>query len=88
MSSNFVAISLGLFFVGLLLYFILSDEKMLTIAVFGFAMMLPLGTMFSPSKNKYGLLIYTIALAITGLIAIGLTFSTGEMFNLMTVVFI
>lgn len=88
MSSNFVAISLGLFFVGLLLYFMLSDEKMLTIAVFGFAMMLPLGTMFSPSKNKYGLLIYTIALAITGLIAIGLTFSTGEMFNLMTVVFI
>jgi tetratricopeptide (TPR) repeat protein len=88
MSSNFVAISLGLFFVGLLLYFIMSDEKMLTIAVFGFAMMLPLGTIFSPSKNKYGLLIYTIALAITGLIAIGLTFSTGEMFNLLTVVFI
>lgn len=88
MSSNFVAISLVLFFVGLPLYFIMSDEKMLTIAVFGFAMMLPFGTMFSPSKNKYGLLIYTIALAITGLIAIGLTFSTGEMFNLMTVFFI
>lgn len=88
MSSNFVAISLGAFIVGLLLYFALSNEKMLTIAVFGFAMMLPLGTMFSPSKNKYGLLIYTIALAIIGLMAIGLTFSTGEMFNLMTVVFI
>lgn len=88
MSSNFVAISLGIFIVGLLLYLALSDEKMLTIAVFGFAMMLPLGTMFSPSKNKYGLLIYTIALAVVGLIAIGLTFSTGEMFNLMTVVFI
>lgn len=88
MSSNFVAISLGAFIVGLLLYFALSDEKMLTIAVFGFAMMLPLGTMFSPSKNKYGLLIYTIALAIIGVIAIGLTFSTGEMFNLMTVIFI
>ncbi len=87
MSSNFVAISLGAFIVGLLLYFALADEKMLTIAVFGFAMMLPLGTMFSPSKNKYGLLIYTIALALIGLIAIGLTFSTGEIFNLMTVVF-
>lgn len=88
MSSNFVAISLGACIVGLLLYFALSDEKMLTIAVFGFAMMLPLGTMFSPSKNKYGLLIYTIALAIIGVIAIGLTFSTGEMFNLITVIFI
>jgi tetratricopeptide (TPR) repeat protein len=87
-SSNFVAISLGAFIVGLLLYFALSDEKMLSIAVFGFAMMLPLGTMFSPSKNKNGLLIYTIALAIIGVIAIGLTFSTGEMFNLMTVFFI
>lgn len=88
MSSNFVAISLGLFFVGLLLYFIMSDEKMLTFAVFGFAMMLPFGTMFSPSKNKYGLLSYTIALAVIGLAAIGLTFSTGEMFNLITIIFV
>jgi tetratricopeptide (TPR) repeat protein len=88
LSSNFVAVSLGAFIVGLLLYFVLSDKKMLTIAVFGFAMMLPLGTMFSPSKNKYGLVIYTIALAVAGFIAIGLTFWTGEVFNLMTVVFI
>lgn len=88
MSSNFVATSLGVSTVGLLLYIALSDEKMLTIAVFGFAMMLPLGTMFSPSKNKHALLIYTIALAFFGLVAIGLTFLTGEMFNLMTVVFI
>ncbi|WP_100611301.1 tetratricopeptide repeat protein [Confluentibacter lentus] len=88
MSSNFVAVSLGLFFIELLLYFVLSDEKMLIIAVYGFAMMLPLGAMFSPSKNKYGLLIYTTALAVVGLLAIGLTFSIGEMFNLMTVIFI
>lgn len=88
MSSNFVAISLGIFLVGLLFYFALWDDKMLTIAAFGFAMMLPLGTMFSPSKNKYELLIYTIVLIVVGLTAIGLTFSTGEMFNLMSVVFI
>ncbi|AUC15819.1 hypothetical protein BTO06_11965 [Tenacibaculum sp. SZ-18] len=88
MSSNFVAISLSIFLGGLLLYFTLSDNKMLTIAAFGFTMMLPLGTMFSPSKNKFGLLIYSIALAFIGLTAIGLTFSTGEMFNLMSVVFI
>lgn len=87
-SSNFVAISFCLTIVGLLLYFVLSDEKMLTIAGFGFAMMLPLGTMFSPSKNKNGLIIYTIALAIIGLIAIGLTFSTGKMFNSITGIFI
>ena len=51
-------------------------------------MMLPLGTMFSPSKNKYGLLAYTVTLAVVGIIAIGLTFSTGELFTLMTVIFI
>lgn len=88
MSSNFVAISLSTFLVGLLFYFAFWDDKMLTIAAFGFAMMLPLGTMFSPSKNKYGLLIYTIVLIAVGLTAIVLTFSTGEMFNLMSVVFI
>jgi len=88
LSSSLVAVSLGVFAVGVLLYFALSDEKMLVIAVYGFAMMLPLGTMFSPSKNKYGLLIYTIALAIAGAIAIGLTFSTGEMFNAATIAFI
>jgi hypothetical protein len=51
-------------------------------------MILPLGTMYAPSKNKYGLLIYTIALALVGKIAIGLTFSRGEIYNLMTLVFI
>ena len=87
-SSNFVAISLAVFCMGLLLYFIMSDLKMLTIAVFGFAMMLPLGTMFAPSKNKNALLIYTVSLAVVGLVAIGLTFSTGKMFNLMSVIFV
>lgn len=88
MSSNFVAVSLGICLIGVLLYFVLSDEKMLTIAVYGFSMMLPLGSMFSLSKNKNALLIYTIALGIIGLMAIGLTFTTGEMFNTMTVVYI
>lgn len=87
-SSNFVAVSFGAFVAGILLYFILSDEKMLTIAVFGFAMMLPLGTMFSPSKNKNGLLIYTIALALVGSLAIVMAFSSGIIFNLMTLVFV
>ena len=88
MSSNFVAVSLGISLIGVLLYFVLSDEKMLTIAVYGFTMMLPLGSMFSLSKNKNALLIYTIALAIVGLAAIGMTFTTSEMFNTMSVVYI
>lgn len=88
MSSNFVAVSLMTCLIGLLLYFVLSDQKMLTIAVFGFAMMIPLSSMFSPSKNKYVLLIYTVALAVVGLMSIGITFITGHLFNLMTTIFI
>lgn len=88
LSSSFVAISLGIFIVGLILYFALSDEKMLTIAVFGFTMMLPLGSMLTPSKNKNALLVYTVVLAFVGLMAIGLTFSNGEMFNILSIVFI
>ena len=87
-SSNFVAASLAVCVVALGVYFALSDERFLTPAAFGFAMMLPLGTMFSPSKNKYGLLTYTIALAVVGIMAIGLTFSTGEIFNSMTAIFV
>lgn len=88
MSSNFVAASVCLSLVGVLLYFLFDDEKMLTIAIFGFAMMLPLGTMFSPTKNKNVLLIYTMALALVGSIAIGLTFLNGEIVNTMSMVFI
>ena len=88
MGSNFVAISFGLFILGLLLYVALVDERMLTIAVFGFTMMVPLGSMFSASKTRNGLLIYTITMAVAGLVAIGLTFVTAEMFNFLSVIYI
>lgn len=88
MSSSFVAGALLTFVVGLFAYFILSDEKFLPIAVFGFAMMLPFSVMFSDSKPKNALLIYSIAMAVVGIIAIGQTFLTGELFNVVTVVFI
>ncbi len=88
MSSNFVAASLGVFLIGVLLYFTLSDERFLPIAVFGFTMMVPLSVMFSPSKYKNALLIYTVVMAIIGLGAIGITFATGELFNKMTVIFV
>ena len=88
MSSSFVALSFVVSLIGILLYFLLPDERMLAIAIYGFAMMLPLGTMFSPSKNKYVLLIYTITLAVIGSLAVLLTFTTGDMFNSMTFPFV
>lgn len=88
MSSNFVAAGLGLSVIGLLFYFGFADERFLSIGVFGFAMVLPFSVMLSPSKNKNLLLIYTIAMAIIGISAIGLTFATGELLNPVSTVFI
>jgi tetratricopeptide (TPR) repeat protein len=87
-SANFVAASFAICLTGILLYFILTDEKFLTLAVFGFAMMLPLSVMFSPAKYKYALVVYAAAMAVTGILAIGLTFATGEMLNSVTPIFI
>ena len=88
LSSSFVAISLAVCVVGLLLYFSFSDERYLTVAAFGFAMMLPLGVMFSPSKYKNALLIYAVVMIVVGILAISLAFSTNEPFNSLAGVFI
>lgn len=87
MSSNFVAASLVIFLAGLALYIFLSDEKYLAVAAYGFAMMVPYSVMFVPSKYN-SLLIYTIAMAVIGLVAIGLTFSTNRIDNVMSSVFL
>lgn len=88
MSSNFVAVSFGLFVIGALAYLATFSDQFLTVSVFGFAMMLPLGVMFSPTKQKNALVYYTAAMAGVGLLAIGTTFSTGELFNTFTTIFI
>lgn len=87
MSSNFVAGSLAVFVAGVVLYFMLNEEKMLSVAVFGFVMMVPFSVMFSPSKYN-ALLIYAVVMAVVGIAAIGLTFSTGDIFNSMTTAFV
>lgn len=88
LSSSFVAVALFTLVAGVVLYFALSDQRYLTLTVFGFAMMLPLSVMFSPSKGKYSLLIYAIAMAAVGISAIAITFSTGELFNTMSLIFV
>lgn len=88
MSSNFVAVSLITSIIGVLAYVVLSDEKFLTIAVFGFAMMLPFSVMFTSSKPKNALLIYAVGMTVIGLLAISKTFSNNELFNSLTGIFI
>ena len=87
-SSNFVAVSFAMFVVGAILYFATTEDKFLAVAVFGFAMMVPFSMMFTPTKYKYGLIIYSLVLAIVGVGAISLVFSTGVLLNGLAVVFI
>jgi len=87
MSSNFVGVSLLIFLAGVLGYFFVNDG-FLTVAIFGFAMMVPLSTMFSPTKYKYSLVIYAGLMALTGIGAIAITFSTGVMDNTLSTVFL
>lgn len=87
-SSNFVGVSASIFLIGIILYVITGKEYFLPVAVFGFAMMVPLSVMFSPTKFKHSLAIYSIVMTLLGIGAIVNTFMTGELFNMLTVVFI
>ncbi|HUM47843.1 MAG TPA: tetratricopeptide repeat protein, partial [Chitinophagales bacterium] len=87
-SSNFVGFSFLLFVLGVLSYFVFGEEKWLTIAAFGFAMMVPFGVMFSPSKYKHSLLIYAAVMFFIGTASITTTFISGELFNMFTTVFL
>jgi len=73
-----------LFIVGISLYITFSDKLSLIVSFFGFTMILPFSVMLLPVKQKNSLLLFTIAMAIAGLIAIGMTYSTGNIFNVMT----
>lgn len=88
MSSNFVAVSFFIFLVGITLYFVLKDQRFLSLAVFGFTMMLPFGVMFAPAKNKNALLIYAGIMTLVGIGAIGIIFTTGAMLNALSIIFL
>jgi len=88
LSSTLVTVSLAICLAALLAYFITSNEKMLLVAGFGFAMMVPLSKLFSSAKNEKVLLAYTIVLGIVGAIAIFIAFTSGEVFNTLTGIFL
>lgn len=87
-SSNFVAVSFVVFIAGALLYFIKQEDKFLPIAFFGFSMMLPLGIVFSPAKHKIWLLIYTVVLAVAGLLAISVSLVFDVLFSLFSDIYL
>lgn len=89
MSSNFVGLSALLFVVGLGTYFINGRDVWLILAIFGFAMMVPFGSMFEPTKYKYSLVVYTFILFLVGLVAVYTAFvDNARVFNGASIVFL
>ncbi len=87
MSSNFVALGLALFLLGVILYFALSSDNYLVLAVYGFAMMVPCSVMFNKTKYDNFLLLYTIGMGIVGAAAVTMAFLSDQPFNIMTIIF-
>jgi tetratricopeptide (TPR) repeat protein len=86
MSSNFVAVSVGVILAGLLTYILNGDIRYVFVAVYGLAMMVPLSVMFVPSKYN-SILIYTIGLAVLGAIALGAAFANNPAFDTLASAF-
>jgi hypothetical protein len=77
-----------LFVGGLLAWVFLKDDRYLFIAVYGFAMMVPLSVMFVPSKYN-SFLIYTIAMSVIGALALGAGFTNNiSVFETLAIVFL
>jgi hypothetical protein len=86
-SSNFVAISLLICIAGVGLYVVSQNENYALVAIFSFAMMVPLGSMFSAGKHKNKMIIYTAGLFLFGTIGIINAFRTGEALNIFNIIF-
>lgn len=85
--SSAVGICLLILLSAIPLMFILRDGRYILVAFFGFAMMVPCSRMLSSSKYGPVLLIYTLAMAVVGMIGIAVCFNTGELLNPMTTIF-
>ncbi len=88
LSSNFVGGSFLVLLAGVISYFISGSDLFLPVAIFGFGMMLPFGSMFAVTKYKHTMLIYAIAMSAVGILGIITTFLTGDMVNLFNTVFL
>jgi tetratricopeptide (TPR) repeat protein len=81
LSSNLVGGSLAVGALGLLAYFATQQEAWLAVFGVGFAMILPFGSMFNASKNKWLLPAFSVFLGLTGMVGIASAFSQQVLFN-------
>jgi tetratricopeptide (TPR) repeat protein len=87
-NSTFVGGCFALFFLAILLSFIADDEAYHTLAGFGFLMSIPFSTFFTKSKYRNEMMIFTVALALTGFAGVAQAFLTGEIYNVMVILFL
>lgn len=86
-ASNFVGVSLLIAFLAAVVYCLTWDSKWVTIIVFGIAMILPLGTLFSVVNYAHTLIIYAGIMGAIGVAAIVIAFVTNELVNTFSVLF-
>ena len=87
-SSNFVGASLLICLAGVVSYYLTGREPFLALGIFGFAMMVPLGMMFTPSKYKNGFIYVALAMAALGLYSVFSAFAQDLIFTSASTIFI
>ncbi len=90
-SSNYVGISLLISILSIIVYFIKPIEGFFALSIFCFLMMIPFAIMYNHTgrgKKSYYLFIYIWIMFAIGLIAVLLTFNTGNVANLFSIAFL
>jgi tetratricopeptide (TPR) repeat protein len=88
MNSNFVGGCIALFLLGLLLYLISHNDVYLALAGFGILMTIPCSIIFYKSETRTETVLFTAALALTGLTGLANAFNTGEILNWKSILFL
>jgi hypothetical protein len=87
-SSTFVGISLLISILGFSLFAITQKEGFLSIGIFGFMMMVPLGNLFLQTKIKNLTIYLSIILTLLGILSIINAFTTQNIANIFSIIFL
>lgn len=89
LSSTWTGISLLVSVLGFIGFLVSGLQGLLALGVLGFVMMIPLASMLGGRKKGRALLkAATVFLAVVGILAVAVTFRTGELVNALTNVFL
>jgi hypothetical protein len=87
-TSNFVGICLILFITGVILYAITKNGGFVSVALYGFLMMVPLGIFYDLEKYPKVIPTFTVVLAFLGMMNIIQAFLSGDYYNAWSTPFI